>query len=105
MQTAFSPFDAPILARYSHLLVSDFSDSVPTMPPENLHDFIVDPRGGIENHGGFDHIPEEQHHEPRDVANRNALAVLFESMLPWVNYGTRDGDDIQHHVPEEADQE
>ena len=30
---------------------------------------------------------------PRDVANRNPLAVLFESLLPWVNYGA-DGDDI-----------
>ncbi|MCI84367.1 transcription factor 25-like, partial [Trifolium medium] len=25
-------------------------------------------------------------HAPRGVANRNALAVLFESMLPWVTY-------------------
>ncbi|KAL3835337.1 hypothetical protein ACJIZ3_010073 [Penstemon smallii] len=84
---------------YSHLLVSDFSDSMPTMPPENLQDFIVDARGGQE----FAHIPEE--HEIHDVSSRNALAVLFESMLPWVNYGTLDGDDAQHDLHEQGDEE
>lgn len=36
-------------------------------------------------------------HAPRDVANRSALAVLFESMLPWVTYGDReDGEPDEH---------
>ncbi|KAL1569899.1 transcription factor 25-like [Salvia divinorum] len=84
---------------YSHLLVSEFSDSVPTMPPENLQDFIVDQRGGIE-------LPEQipENHALRDVANRSPLAVLFESILPWINYGTGDGED-EHNLPGPADED
>lgn len=84
---------------YSHLLVSDFSDSVPTMPPEMLQNFMVDPRMREEvQNGGQVANPRA----PRDVANRNPLVVLFESMLPWVDYGGRDGvveeeDDQQNH--------
>lgn len=78
---------------YSHLLVSDFSDSVPTMPPDNLQNFMIDPRM-IEMQNAVQVDPPNVEHAPRDVANRNALAVLFESMLPWVDYGRReDGDD------------
>ncbi|CAH9110642.1 unnamed protein product [Cuscuta epithymum] len=67
---------------YSHLLVSDFSDSVPTLPPDNLQNFMVDPRM-------VNNVGEEAANRPvRDLSNRNALAVLFESMLPWVDYGT-----------------
>lgn len=78
--------------RYGHLLVSDFSDSVPSIPPENLQNFIGDPRmRGLAQ--DEDQVANQlgNGHAPRDVANRNALAVLFESMLPWVHYG--DGDD------------
>ncbi|XP_057769232.1 uncharacterized protein LOC130989283 isoform X2 [Salvia miltiorrhiza] len=84
---------------YSHLLVSEFSDSVPTMPPENLQDFIVDQRGGIE-------LPQQipENHALRDVANRSPLAVLFESILPWIHYGPGDGED-EHHLPEPADED
>lgn len=84
---------------YSHLLVSEFSDSVPTMPPENLQDFMVDPRGGIE-------LPQQipENHVVRDVANRSPLAVLFESMLPWINYGTGDGEGA-HDLLEPADED
>ncbi|CAH9103737.1 unnamed protein product [Cuscuta europaea] len=67
---------------YSHLLVSDFSDLVPTLPPDNLQNFMVDPRM-------VNNVGEEAANRPvRDLSNRNALAVLFESMLPWVDYGT-----------------
>ncbi|KAL8458929.1 hypothetical protein ACS0TY_036425 [Phlomoides rotata] len=77
---------------YSHLLISDFSDSVSTMPPDNLQDFIVGQRGGgVEFEHPQPHIPEN--HAIRDVSNRSPLAVLFESMLPWINYGTGDLDD------------
>lgn len=79
--------------RYGHLMVSDFSDSVPSMPPENLQNFVVDPRmrGLVENE---DQVAQPGNgHAPREVANRNALAVLFESMLPWVHYGDGDGGD------------
>ncbi|KAL3824994.1 hypothetical protein ACJIZ3_021023 [Penstemon smallii] len=85
---------------YSHLMVSDFSDSMPTMPPDNLQDFIADPRGGgaVEIGEELPNIREER--EIRDVSNRSAFAVLFESILPWVHYGTRDG----HDIPEQADE-
>lgn len=76
------------------MLVSDFSDAVPTLPPENLQNFMVDPRmREVEQNG--DQIANPLNGGParRDVANRNALAVLFESMLPWVNYGDR-GDEL-----------
>ena len=36
---------------------------------------------------------------PRDLTNRNALAVLLESMLPWFDYGQGDGEhnENDHH--------
>ncbi|KAF5451851.1 hypothetical protein F2P56_026914 [Juglans regia] len=76
---------------YGHLLVSDFSDSVPSIPPENLQNFIGDPRmrGLAQDEDQVANQPGNGH-APRDVANRNALAVLFESMLPWVHYGDED---------------
>ncbi|OMO64143.1 Transcription factor 25 [Corchorus capsularis] len=73
---------------YAHLLVQDFSDTVQTLPPDNLQNFMVDMReagqigGQVANPPAGGHAPP-----PRDVANRNPLAVLFESLLPWVNYG------------------
>ncbi|KAL2243087.1 UNVERIFIED_CONTAM: Ribosome quality control complex subunit 1 [Sesamum indicum] len=86
-----------------HLLVSDISDSMPTMPPDNLQDFMVDQMGEIENREQFHNIPGN--HTPRDLTNRNARAVLFESMLPWINYGTGDGEHIQHDLPEQVNEE
>ncbi|KAJ6404467.1 hypothetical protein OIU84_012621 [Salix udensis] len=75
---------------YGHLLVSDFSDTVPTLPPENLQNFMVDPgMREAEQNGGQIAYPLDGGPAPHDVANRNALAVLFESMLPMVDYGGR----------------
>ncbi|XP_045789755.1 transcription factor 25 [Trifolium pratense] len=72
---------------YGHLLVSNFSDSVNAIPHENLQQFMGIPRAGEamldENQFANQH---GNGHAPRGVANRNALAVLFESMLPWVTY-------------------
>lgn len=84
---------------YSHLLVSDFSDSVPTMPPDNLQNFLVDPRMREVPNGDQVANPPHGGGAPRNIANRNALAVLFESMLPWVDYGVGDGvgEDGQHN--------
>ncbi|KAJ6334779.1 hypothetical protein OIU78_011612 [Salix suchowensis] len=79
---------------YGHLLVSDFSDTVPTLPPENLQNFMVDP--GMrepEQNGGQIAYPLDGGPAPHDVANRNALAVLFESMLPLVAYGDEGGNE------------
>ncbi|CAN6994184.1 unnamed protein product [Brassica rapa subsp. trilocularis] len=73
---------------YSHLSIHDFSDSVPTLPPDNLQNFVADPRmGGGEQvaagGGGGGHHQQQQAPPVRDVANRNPLAVFLESMLPW----------------------
>ncbi|KAJ8898719.1 hypothetical protein K2173_004867 [Erythroxylum novogranatense] len=89
---------------YAHLLVSDFSDVVPTLPPENLQNFMVDPR--LREQNGELIINPQNGGPLRDVANRNALAVLFESMLPWVNYGDREdgganeGNQANEHGPD-----
>ncbi|KAL5863198.1 hypothetical protein ACOSQ3_000712 [Xanthoceras sorbifolium] len=75
---------------YGHLLVHDFSDAVSTLPPDNLQNFVVDPRMmGEAEQNGIQANPLDVGQAPpqRDVANRNVLAVLFESMLPWANYG------------------
>ncbi|GAB4852846.1 hypothetical protein Ancab_017042 [Ancistrocladus abbreviatus] len=70
---------------YRHLLVSDFSDAVPTMPPDNLQNFImVDPAMREvmnQDQGANQRVPA-----PRDLVDRSALAVLIESILPWVHY-------------------
>ncbi|XVE77371.1 hypothetical protein DITRI_Ditri13aG0056900 [Diplodiscus trichospermus] len=73
---------------YVHLLVQDFSDTVQTLPPDNLQNFMFDMREGAHIGGQVANGPAGGHAvTPRDVANRNPLAVLFESLLPWVNYG------------------
>ncbi|XP_071702498.1 uncharacterized protein [Rutidosis leptorrhynchoides] len=80
---------------YSQLMVSEFSDSIPTIPPEHLQNLMVDPRlaqmhnAAAENQ---ENIPVVARAPPREVANRNALAVLFESLLPWADYGPREDD-------------
>ncbi|KAL6845958.1 hypothetical protein ACP4OV_023406 [Aristida adscensionis] len=72
---------------YSHLLVSDFSDTTPSLPPEELRPFMVGP-GMV--HGM---PPPEQEarperlNAPREVAGRNPAVVFLESLLPWVDYG------------------
>ncbi|XP_019107063.2 uncharacterized protein LOC104904926 [Beta vulgaris subsp. vulgaris] len=79
---------------YAHLMVSDFSDTVATMPPENLQNFMmVDPRMRemVENQNVGANV---QVRAPRELANRSPLSVLFESLLPWVDYGANeDGND------------
>ncbi|XP_057454967.1 uncharacterized protein LOC130746373 [Lotus japonicus] len=85
---------------YGHLLVSDFSDSVSSIPPENLQQFMGVPgmREAMQDENQFANLPGNGHAPPREVANRNALAVLFESMLPWVTYEDMedDGPDDDH---------
>lgn len=93
-----------IHSRYSHLSTHDFSDSMPTLPPDNLQNFVADPRmvGGdqmVEGGGGGQHQAPPP---PRDLANRNPLAVLIESMLPWAHYGNED-DEIAHDAHQQPD--
>ncbi|KAL1189245.1 hypothetical protein V5N11_009713 [Cardamine amara subsp. amara] len=82
---------------YSHLSTNDFSDSTPTLPPDNLQNFVADPRmvgGNQMAEGGGGH--QQARPPPRDVANGNPLFELFASMLPWNNnYGDED-DEIAH---------
>lgn len=75
---------------YKHLLVSDFSDAVATLPPDNLQNFMVDPAvmGEAAEHQNQD--IRLQVRAPRDLADRNAFAVFLESLLPWVDYGPGD---------------
>ncbi|KAK9093672.1 hypothetical protein Scep_025141 [Stephania cephalantha] len=77
---------------YSHLLVSDFSGSVPTMPPEELQNFMIDPQmaHGMQNADQGNNV--EPAPQPREVVNRNPVAVFLESMLPWVDYGVAHND-------------
>ncbi|KAJ8533588.1 hypothetical protein K7X08_006912 [Anisodus acutangulus] len=81
---------------YSHLMVSDFSDTVPTLPPDNLQNFMVDPRGEVPNDAA-----QPANHRVQDLSDRNAIDVLLESMLPWINYGS--GHD-QHDHDEQANE-
>ncbi|KAG5008985.1 hypothetical protein JHK87_017500 [Glycine soja] len=85
---------------YGHLMVSDFSDSLSLIPRENLQQFMGVPRmmEGMQDENQFANLPGNGH-APRRVANRNALAVLFESMLPWVTYedGVDGGPDDDQH--------
>ncbi|KAL8151360.1 hypothetical protein V2J09_021168 [Rumex salicifolius] len=87
---------------YRHLLVSDFSDAVATMPPENLQDFMIDPRiQEMVANQNQNPIPDgqPQGRAARDLVNRSPLAVLFESVLPWAYYGD-ESDDDHHHQPD-----
>lgn len=81
-------------------MVSDFSDSLSSIPRENLQQFMGVPRmmEGMQDENQFANLPGNGH-APRGVANRNALAVLFESMLPWVTYedGVDGGPDDDQH--------
>lgn len=88
---------------YSHLLVSDFSDAVATMPPENLQDFMIDPRmvgNQNQNQNPDQGARQQQGRAPRELADRSPLAVLFESILPWVDYG--DGEADRHDQQQDA---
>ncbi|XP_078441125.1 transcription factor-like protein [Wolffia australiana] len=89
---------------YSHLLVSDFSDTIPTLPPEEVRHFMVGqhavPEVVDEN---WDNGVMEEARQPRDVAGRNPLAVFLESLLPWADFGTqRNG---HAHGPDQDQQE
>ncbi|XP_019056113.1 PREDICTED: transcription factor 25 isoform X2 [Nelumbo nucifera] len=83
---------------YSHLLVSDFSDTVATMPPEDLRHLMIDPRMAepVQNGDGIINIGGAAH-APREVMNRNPLVVFLESMLPWIDYGAANVDELDDH--------
>ncbi|KAL5200941.1 hypothetical protein ABZP36_035295 [Zizania latifolia] len=72
---------------YSHLLVSDFSDTTPSLPPEELRQFMVPPGMVQEMPPVEQEVGPERLRVPREVAGRNAALVFLESLLPWVDYG------------------
>lgn len=72
---------------YSHLLVSDFSDTTPSLPPEELRPFMVGPGMVHEMPAVEQEAGPERLRAPREVAGRNAALVFLESLLPWVDYG------------------
>ncbi|KAK8914077.1 hypothetical protein KSP39_PZI023746 [Platanthera zijinensis] len=81
---------------YSHLLVSDFSDSIPTIPPEELRHFMVRPhlheiRPDVEGD-----VNPEIAHVPREVTGGNAAVMFFESLMPWFNFVENQGLDEDH---------
>ncbi|KAG9447066.1 hypothetical protein H6P81_013194 [Aristolochia fimbriata] len=87
---------------YSHLLISDFSDSVPTVPPEEVRNMMVDPRIAEAMHdpriaeairnGGEVLMPEEEEGHLPDLRNRNPLMLLLEGLVvPLANM--REGGD------------
>ncbi|CAN1855510.1 Transcription factor 25 [Linum perenne] len=80
---------------YDYLMVSDFNDIVATLPPENLQDFMVDPRNGQNGEQLVNQVVDGLP-APRDVANRNAIAVLIESILPWAYYGDAEHGDVDN---------
>ncbi|KAH0462146.1 hypothetical protein IEQ34_009721 [Dendrobium chrysotoxum] len=76
-------------AIYSHLLVSDFSDTIPTIPPEELRQFMFGPHLDEIHPGDEGDANPQTAHATHEVAGRNAAVVFLESLLPWVHYGER----------------
>lgn len=81
------------------MLVSDFSDTTPSLPPEELRPFMVGP-------GMVHEMPLIEQQEaagperlraPREVAGRNPAMVFLESLLPWVDYGDNHQDANDDH--------
>lgn len=73
------------------MLTSDFSDTIPSLPPEELQQFMVGPQMVHEVHAGDAGVLRERVAAPRELAGRNALVVFLESLLPWIQYAN-DGD-------------
>ncbi|XP_020249386.1 transcription factor 25, partial [Asparagus officinalis] len=78
---------------YSHLLVSDFSDTTPSLPPEELQQFMAGPQMVHEMHADDIGAAAGRVPPPREVEGRNAAIVFLESLLPWIHYG----DDRDEH--------
>ncbi|KAL6961604.1 hypothetical protein U1Q18_039378 [Sarracenia purpurea var. burkii] len=85
---------------YSHLFLSNFSDSVPTMLLDNLQNLLVDLRMREDQNG--DQVANARHvaSAHHNVMDRNPLIILFEFMLSWIDYGWidhRSSDGVGEH--------
>ncbi|CAA6663946.1 unnamed protein product [Spirodela intermedia] len=89
---------------YSHLLISDFSDTAPTLPPEEIRHFMLDPQMVPEVPGENRDGDPGGARAPRDVAGRNPLLVFLESLLPWADYGTDQQQEHQQQQQQGEDQ-
>lgn len=80
---------------YSHLSIADFSDSVPTIPPEEIRHMMVD-RPGIDVEP--DALGGQHHQQGRPGNLENAVLMFIQSLFPWVNYGHNTDIDEQREV-------
>ncbi|CAL9130134.1 unnamed protein product [Musa textilis] len=86
---------------YSYLMVSDFSDVVPSLPPEEIRHFMVGPQPVREMADADREAVPEIGHAPRLDLRRNAAIAFLESILPWADYGidrNRGPDDHDQNV-------
>lgn len=86
-------------------MVADFSGSVPTIPPDDLRDLMLDPHMA-QAMGNGEPIanPDPAVHATRELANRHPWVVLLESLLPWATYGPADEDNPDVHDRDNEEQ-
>lgn len=85
--------------RYSYLMVSDFSDVIPSLPPEEIRHFMVGPQPVHEIPDADRGAVPEIGHAPRLDLRRNAAIAFLESILPWADYGVN-----RNRGPDDHDQ-
>lgn len=84
-----------MMSRYRHLVVSEFSDSTSTLPPEEMQQQFGLP-GGLG--GGAGHmLPQDVLDgivaQEMELEGQNSLLVFLQSLLPWFHQGA----DFQGH--------
>lgn len=84
---------------YSYLMVSDFSDVIPSLPPEEIRHFMVGPQPVREMPDADRGAVPEIGHAPRLDLRRNAAIAFLESILPWADYGVN-----RNRGPDDHDQ-
>jgi len=77
--------------------VSDFSDSAPTLPPEELQQFFAGRPGNgpVPMAMGPEDVMAEAGVQGRQLEDQNTLMLFFQSFLPWFNRGV----DLQGQDP------
>ncbi|CAL9761343.1 unnamed protein product [Musa acuminata subsp. burmannicoides] len=84
---------------YSYLMVSDFSDVIPSLPPEEIRHFMVGPQPVREMPDADRGAVPEIGHAARLDLPRNAAIAFLESILPWADYGVN-----RNRGPDDHDQ-
>lgn len=99
----WSMFGHFAVCRYRHLTLADFSDSNPTLPPEELRAVPADARdqnagpgfgfliggdaAGVQRAEGALEAQAAGAAARPDLAGRNPLMVFAEALLPWNDFG------------------